>query len=223
MLALLPVTAAIAGEQPAATDLEKRVKALEDGQAAALRFGIVAESEVLDCIEEKKDIDADIEKIEMAARQELLPFQKVCQAYEDEIALRAPGSKERVEKEKELEKKKQELTVKYRSLNADVQQKAKQKIDDLRRKIRETIAKYAKDHGYSLVIERNALLFGEEAKSLTTEVIDQMNDEYFKIKIEKKEERKSEASNQEPAPAKPGKEQPGTTTESTDSKNAPGK
>ena len=187
-LALVPLASAIGGE-PAA-DIEQRVKALEEAQAKPaaqpLKLGIVSEEEVLDNLEEKKDIEADIELVEQKAREVLNAIQRECQKIEDEIELRAKGSDERARKVKELDAKKEELAFKYKKLNADIQQQAKKKFDDLRTKLRAAIERFAREQHYTLVIEKRALLYGEEGDSLTTKIIDQMNGEYFNT-LEKKE------------------------------------
>lgn len=176
------------GAEPSLPDLESRVEALEKaGANAPFKFGIVSEGEVLDNLEEKKEIEVDIELLEKKAREELNALQDKCRELEEEVQLHAESSDERKAKEKELQDKRRELTLKYRKLNADIQREANKRLDQIRMKIREHIARYARRHGYTLVIEKTALLFGEEGKSLTTEIIDQMNGEYYQAKYEKKE------------------------------------
>lgn len=206
VLALLPLAAARGGE-PGAADLEKRVAALEEAKADGslfLKFGIVSESEVLDNLEEKKDVDVDIELLEQQAREVLLGMQKECQDLEKEIDLLAAGSEERDKKSKLLDKKKRELAAKYQDLSGDVQQQAARKRDEIRVRIRSTIAQYARKEGYSLVIEKTALLFGEEGKSLSNEIIDLMNTEYFAAKYDKEGEKKNETRQ----PAQEPKQEP---------------
>jgi len=191
-LALLPLASARAGEATIA-DLEQRVKALEDVQAKPaanpLKLGIVSEEEVLDNLEEKKEIDVEIELVEQEARKTLAAIQKECLKIEAEIELRAQGSDDRARKVKELDVKKEELAVKYKNLYADIQQMARKQIDDLRSKIRTNIERYARQHNYSLVIEKRALLYGEEGDTLTTKIIDQMNGEHFANKADKEDEK----------------------------------
>jgi len=183
-LILVPLAAANAGEPanaPAPAD---------EPHPQAFRFGIVSEGEVLDNLEEKKEIDVDIDLMEKQAREILLAMKRECDALESEVALRKEGSDEREQKVKECEKRKQELQVKAYKLNADVQQQRQRRVDELRKKIRATIADYARKQGYSMVFEQSALLFGEEGKSLTIDIIDQMNAEHFKAKREKTDESK---------------------------------
>jgi len=179
-LMLWPLSAA-AGEAPnAPAGLEKRAEAIEKaGSNVPFKFGIVSEGEVLDNLEEKKNIEADMDLLENKAREILYGMQKDYTDLETEVNLHAEGSAERKAKEKELEEKKREMTLKYRSLNSDIQQEAKKRLDQIRIKIRQHIARYARKHGYALVIEKTALLFCAERKSLTTQIIDQMNAEYF--------------------------------------------
>jgi len=192
---MLAAGAFAAQAEPSLADLQERIEALEKaGARVPFKFGIVSEGEVLDNLEEKKDVEVDIELLEKEARGQLNALQKEYRDLEAEIQLHAEGSDERKAKEKELEEKKRELTLKYRRLNADIQQEAQKRLDEMRMKIRAHIARYARKHGYALVIEKTALLFGEEGKSLTTEIIDQMNTEYYKAKYEKE---KDEAGKEE--------------------------
>ena len=193
-LALWPPAAGAGEADPELADLVKRVEALEKTIAnRPLSLGIVSESEVLDNLEEKKELDVDIELREKEARKILKEKQKECLNLETEIELHAEGSKKRVAKMTELKTKKRELALKYKQLTADIQQEAKKRFNEIRMKIREEIALYARRHGYALVIEKDALLFGEEGKILTTEIIDQMNTPYFEATRTKlnNEEKKS--------------------------------
>lgn len=181
VLFAIPI-AAFAGEPAAAppkAEAEKKPEAREDASPQAFRFGIVSEAELLDNLEENLDIKTDMALVEKKARDVLLGMKKEQDALESEVNLRAEGSKEREDKIKELDKKKQEFNVKLRELNADVQQQAKRKSDALRMKIREAVARFARKEGLSMVFEKSALLFGEEGKGLTNEIIDQMNAEYM--------------------------------------------
>ena len=180
---VFPLAAATGGE-PA------KAATAEETHAQAFRFGIVSEGEVLDNLEEKKDIDVDLDLVEKQARELLLGMKRECDAVESEVSLRKEGSQEREQKVKELEEKRKELQVKAYKLNADVQQQRQKRVDELRKKIRATIAEFARKQGYSMVFEQSALLFGEEGKSLTIDIIDQMNGEYFKVKLDKKDESK---------------------------------
>jgi len=201
VLAILPLAAASAGEQPA--DLEQRVKAVEDAlakpPAQPLKLGIVSEEEVLDNLEEKQEIGADITLMEQKARDVLKAIQNECKNLEAEIELRAQGSEERAKKVKECDAKKEELASKYKTLSADIQQQAKKKLDDLRAKLRTTIARFAREQHYTLVIEKSALLYGEEGDSLTTNIIDLMNDEYWREKKQTAEETTKETTQETPA------------------------
>ncbi|HUU68151.1 MAG TPA: OmpH family outer membrane protein, partial [Planctomycetota bacterium] len=92
-------------------------------------------------------------------------------------------------------------------LNADVQQQRQKRVDELRKKIRATIAEFARRQGYSMVFEQSALLFGEEGKSLTIDIIDQMNGEYFKTKLDKKDELKAPGGDAQKTPEQKTPEQ----------------
>jgi len=194
------LSAAIAGE-PA------KPAPAEETHAQTFRFGIVSEGEVLDNLEEKKDIDVDLDLVEKQAREVLLGMKRECDALESEVSLRKEGSEEREQKMKELEKKKQEWQVKAYKLNADVQQQRQKRVDELRKKIRATIAEFARRQGYSMVFEQSALLFGEEGKSLTIDIIDQMNGEYFKTKLDKKDELKAPGGDAQKTPEQKTPEQ----------------
>jgi outer membrane protein len=193
MLCVPGSAGAAQAEADKAVDLEERVEALEKMLAEGpLKFGIVSESEVLDNLEEKKDIDADIELMEKEALEVLVPMREEYQKLATEIEMLGEGSEDRKAKAKQLEAKKRQLTLKYQTLKTDIQQQAKGKLGEIRMKIRSHIADYARKHGYALVIEQNALLFAEKGKSLTTEVIDQMNTEYFEAEYEEEEKEKDD-------------------------------
>jgi len=187
-LAMLGFAAALASAAEEKS-LEERVAALERAAAGKpFKFGTVSEAEVLDNLEEKKDIDADIELGEKKALDILIPMRKECERLNTEIKMLGEGSQDRKAKTAELEQKKNELTQKYETLRNNLQEEARKRLNEIRAKIRSNVAAYARKHGYTMVIERNALLFCEEGKDLTTAIIDQMNTEYFKARYEDEEE-----------------------------------
>jgi|GEM_PF-2984165 len=201
VIALTAAAAASAAEKPT---VEDRLAALEKAARAPFKFGIVSEAEVLDNLEEKKDIDADIQLGEQKALEILIPIRKACEQLSTEIPMLGENSDDRKAKEAELEARKNELARKYEMLRNNLQQEAQKRLNEIRIKIRQHIAEYAREHNYALVIERNALLYGEEGKSLTTAVIDRMNTEYFKAKYEEEEEDEdgdeNDAGENKPAP-----------------------
>ncbi|NQT19119.1 MAG: OmpH family outer membrane protein [Planctomycetes bacterium] len=185
----LSLPAASAGEDaPSMADLQERVAALEKANAARkFKVGIVSEGEVFDNLEEKKDIDVDIELIGKESEKTIAAIRKECDDLETEIKFHPEGSEERRAKMKLFEKKKHEMALKYNELKDIMQRQANKMLDQMRMKIRLHIAHYAREHGYTLVIERSALLYGEEGENLTTEIIDRMNTEYFKLEYGEKE------------------------------------
>lgn len=219
ILILIPA-AALAGEPapaPAKAEPEKKPEAREESQPQGFRFGIVSEMEVLDNLEENKDILVDIDLITNKARGVVEGMKKELKSLQGEIDLRAEGSKEREEKMKELDKKTQESNIKYRTITADIQQQAKKKRDELSLRIRDAVAQFARKQGYSMVFERSALLFGEEGKSLTTEIIDQMNAEYM-FKAKKEGSKEAPKDDKKDAPTDDKKDAP-----RSDKKDASGK
>ena len=190
----LPV--ALGGEDaPTLADLEKRISALEDANTTPVfKVGIVSESEVFDNLEQKKDIEVDIELMSKEAEKAIDEMQQGCDNLKTEIESHPEGSDQHKAKTELLGKKTQEMRLRIKELKAIVQRRASMMLDNMRMKIRDHIGRYARKHGYTLVMERNALLYGEEGENLTTEIIDQMNVEYFKLKYGDKKE------DEEPSP-----------------------
>jgi len=199
VIALTAAAAASAAEKPT---VEDRLAALEKAARAPFKFGIVSEAETLDNLEEKKDLDADIQLGEQKALEILIPIRKACEQLSTEIPMLGENSDDRKAKEAELEARKKELAQKYETLRNNLQQEAQKRLNEIRMKMRQHIAEYAREHNYALVIERSALLYGEEGKSLTTAIIDRMNTEYFKAKYEEEDEEGdgNDAEENKPAP-----------------------
>jgi outer membrane protein len=187
ILFLIPM-AAYAGEPAAApkAEPEKKPEAREEASPQGFRFAIVSELELFDNLEENLDIKADLELIQKQASEALRNLRKEYEALKSEVDLMAEGSKEREQKMKELEKKSNEYNQNLQKVTGNIQQQAKRRQDALRLKIREAVAGIARKEGYSLVFEKSSLLYGGEAKGLdiTTEVNDQMNNEYIFKKTE---------------------------------------
>lgn len=190
----LPV--AVAGEDaPTLAGLEKRITALEQANTTPVfKVGIVSESEVFDNLEEKLDVEVDIELIRKEAEKSIAKMQQECDRLKAEIESHPEGSDQHKAKTELLGKKIQERRLEIQKLNAIVQREASRMLDKMRMKIRRDIGRYARKHGYTLVMERTALLYGEEGEDLTTEIIGQMNVQYYKRKYGDKKE------DEEPSP-----------------------
>jgi len=186
VLLLLPAARANAENSDERIEqLEKRIQALEEERV--FRYAIVSEAEVMDNLEEKKEIDVDTELAVKDGEKAIKPLRREMDSLEAELRLLAEGSEAYNEKLADYQAKMEEFTQKYRQLNDDIQQQHARKIDTLRMKIRTHIAQYARDNGYDLVIEKTALLYGQERESITTEIIDRMNAEYFESRYENEE------------------------------------
>ena len=189
VLLLLPAVGASAENSDERIEqLEKRIQALEEEQA--FKYAIVSEAEVMDNLEEKKEIDVDTELSIKDGEKVIAPLRRELESIEAELRLLTEGSEAYQKRLRDQQAKMEEFTRKYRELNDDIQQQHARKIDTLRMKIRAHVTQYARQNDYDLVIERTALLYGQERDSITTEIIDRMNAEYFEYRYENEEEKR---------------------------------
>ncbi|MFH1768241.1 MAG: OmpH family outer membrane protein [Candidatus Omnitrophota bacterium] len=89
------------------------------------------------------------------------------------------------DKEKEKQREKiQEALIEYKSLENEVMSSLKregdEKMKDIFEDVQNRIDDYAKTNGFSVILNKNALLYSQEDLDLTEVIIKQLNDQYKK-------------------------------------------
>ncbi|QLE01121.1 OmpH family outer membrane protein [Galbibacter sp. BG1] len=147
------------------------------------KIAFVDNTKLINEYQEKIDIEAKykgkIEKFDKKTDSLSRAFQSEAQSFEAE-AKSLPQSQAQ-EKYNSLLQKRQAMSQQLQMEEQKLSQESQQEIDSLIKKVRTFVKDYGKEKGYTFVLgsnEAGSVLYGEESKDITSEVLKEINEEY---------------------------------------------
>ena len=142
-------------------------------QAQEAKIGYVNLGKIFDGYVKTKNSDSVLEKKGKQKEAELEGRLTELKKMRENLELLNPDARE--SKGKELEEKSEDLQ-RFRSNTArDLRRERDKVAKDLLEEIQRTLVEYAKANGFSLIVDSQALLYGQEAFDVTDEVLTILN------------------------------------------------
>ncbi|UNY99720.1 OmpH family outer membrane protein [Zhouia spongiae] len=149
------------------------------------KVAYIDNTKVINEYQEKKDIEAKfktkIEVFDKKADSLSRAFQGEAQAFESEA--KRLSQKVAQEKYNVLLQKRQAMGQQLQMEEQQLSQESQKEIDSLIKKVRSFIKDYGKDNGYTFILganEAGSVLYGDETKDITEEILQALNDGYKK-------------------------------------------
>lgn len=117
----------------------------------------------------KKEVEN--EQIKINALQ--AEIKKMQEEYNKKKDILKPEEKKK--KEEAIKEKIQEFTKKWSEVNKKLDNRRKELEGKRIQEIKDAIKEYGKKHGYSVILDSRAILYGEDANDLTDEIIKLLN------------------------------------------------
>ncbi|MCF8713611.1 OmpH family outer membrane protein [Joostella atrarenae] len=147
------------------------------------KIAFVDNGKLINEYQEKIDIEAkykgQIETFDKRADSVAQAFQAEAQAFQAQADKLAQSVAQ--EKYSALMQKRQSVAQQLQLEEQKISQASQVEIDSLINKVRDFVKGYSKDKGYTFVLGANdagSVLYGEESKDITDEVLKALNDEY---------------------------------------------
>ncbi|WP_335966712.1 OmpH family outer membrane protein [Galbibacter sp. PAP.153] len=147
------------------------------------KIAFVDNTKLINEYQEKIDIEAKyktkIETFDKKTDSLSKAFQSEAQSFESE-AKSLPQAKAQ-EKYNALLQKRQMMGQQLQMEEQQLSQESQKEIDSLIKKVRSFVQDYGKKQGYTFVLGSNdagSVLYGEESKDITSEVLKALNDDY---------------------------------------------
>ncbi|WP_224485345.1 OmpH family outer membrane protein [Robertkochia aurantiaca] len=149
------------------------------------KIGFVDNTKLINEYQEKIDMESKyktkIEKLNKRADSIAREFQAEAQAFETEAKRLSQQSAQ--QKYNELMQKRQSIGQQLQMQEQQLSQESQAEIDTLIKKVRGYIKDYGKNNGYTYILganEAGSVLYGEDQKDLTDEILAKLNAEYKK-------------------------------------------
>lgn len=149
------------------------------------KIAFVDNTKVINEYQEKKDIEAKfkgkIEVFDKKADSLSKAFQAEAQAFESGAKSMSQNAAQ--EKYNQLMQKRQMMGQQLQLEEQQLSQESQKEIDSLIKKVKSFIKDYGKKNGYTYVLGANdagSVLYGDESKDITEEILQALNDGYKK-------------------------------------------
>lgn len=150
-----------------------------------MKTGFIDNSKLINDYQKKKDVEASfktkIEAFDKKVDSIGQAFQIEAQAFQQKAATLAQN--EAQEQYQVLGQKQQRLQQQFQAEEQMIQKESQTQIDTLIKEVREFVKDYGKKNGYTYILgsnEAGSVLYGEESKDLTQEILEELNKSYKK-------------------------------------------
>lgn len=150
-----------------------------------MKTGFIDNSKLINDYQKKKDVEAafktKIEAFDKKVESIGQEFQIEAQAFQQKAATMA--QKDAQEQYQILGQKQQRLQQQFQAEEQLIQKESQTQIDTLIKEVRAFVKDYGKKNGYTYILgsnEAGSVLYGEESKDLTKEILEELNKSYKK-------------------------------------------
>ena len=124
-------------------------------------------------LESEASFKKEVEKEQVKINALQAEIKKMQADYDKKKDVLKPEEKKK--KEEAIKEKIQEFTKKWSEVNKKLDNRRKEIESKRIQEIEDAIKEYGKKHGYSIILDKRAILYGEDASDLTDEVIKLLN------------------------------------------------
>ena len=162
-------------------------------RAEEVKIGVVNINKIFASYNKVAESQADFDKFRAERQAEVdkktEEIKKEVKPLQDKLEKQGKAlSKEETEKVRgDIEKKQQEALNLLGGLRQELQQKNRELVEARVKEITDTVTKLAKDKGYSVVLNEEAVLYAPDTVNLTNEVLEILNKEAPKKEAPKTE------------------------------------
>ena len=147
------------------------------------KIGFVDNGELLENYQEKKDIEARYQERSQAYAKKRDSISQAFQLEAQALQTESQGMSQKKAQEEyaNLQQRGQFIGQQLQQEEQQLQAQGQSEIDSLLSKVRKEIAAYGKANGYSYILGKGdggSVLYGEEAKDLTQEILKILNEKY---------------------------------------------
>jgi outer membrane protein len=149
------------------------------------KIGFVDNVRLMDEYREKIDIEKKFESMTQAHNQKRdsisQAFQMEAQAFQEKA--QSMSQQKAQEEYGNLQQRGQRIGQQLQQEEQQMQQQGQTEMDSLISKVKDQISKYGKDNGYDYILgggNGGSVLYGDENKDLTEEILKLLNDNYGK-------------------------------------------
>lgn len=150
-----------------------------------MKTGFIDNSEVIKEYQKRKDVEAELKtKIESFDKR----IDSIGKTFQARAAALQQGDPQMAKKESQEQY--QALTQQYQMFQQQtqmqeqaIQKESQTQIDTLLKEVRTFVKEYGKKNGYTFILGSNdagSVMYGEESKELTKEILDELNKSYKK-------------------------------------------
>lgn len=147
------------------------------------KIAFVDNTTLINDYQEKKDIESKfkgkLETFEKKTDSLSRALQAEAQAFQAEASKMSQNKAQ--EKYEQLMQKRGQIQQQVQQEEMQLQQESQEQIDSLVKKVRAFIKEYGKDKGYTYILganEAGSVLYGEDSRDITKEVLKELNDKY---------------------------------------------
>lgn len=142
------------------------------------KIGYVNVMEVFDKYDKTKSYDESLEKIKLEKEEVLKKKKEEIDQIQSKLNLLK--EEEREKKQKELAAAIEEYKNSERDIYTDLKKVRDEKMSEILKDLNDVITEYAKKNKFDLVLNENAVLYGAETMTITSEISKFMNERYKK-------------------------------------------
>ncbi len=150
-----------------------------------MKTGFIDNSKLINDYQKKKDVEATfktrIEAFDKKVESIGQEFQIEAQAFQEKAATMA--QKDAQEQYQILGQKQQRLQQQFQAEEQMIQKESQTEIDTLIKEVRAFVKEYGKKNGFTYILgsnEAGSVIYGEESKDLTAEILAELNKSYKK-------------------------------------------
>lgn len=150
-----------------------------------MKTGYIDNSKLINDYQKKKDIEGDFEKKSNAFNQKVDSVRNAFQAQAAEIQAKDPNMAQASTQEKmqTLGQQFQSYQQRWQMEERTLTNEGQTQIDTLIKEVRSFVKDYGKKNGYTYIFGSNdagSVLYGEEGRDLTNEILEELNKSYKK-------------------------------------------
>lgn len=150
------------------------------------RIAVVDLEKVLEGMDRRAKLEAEIREEFEAKKASLEELQKVIQRLQGELELLKPGSDEGKRIQREIAQKEAEVDFNKKQYTADIEEKRNRHFDGLLAQIQAVTREYAHERGINLVLQRQlriqpevppweSVVFAEDPLDITSDIVEILN------------------------------------------------
>ena len=150
-----------------------------------MKTGFIDNTKLIQDYQKRKDIEASfkkrIEKFDKRVDSIGKAFQIEAQSFQAQAS--KMSQKDAQQQYQLLGQKQQMLQQQFQMEEQTIQKESQTEIDTLIKEVRSFVKDYGKKHGYTYILgsnEAGSVMYGEESKDLTKEILEELNKAYKK-------------------------------------------